>query len=308
MLRTVAPESFADDPLRILRGLRLVSQLGFTLAPETVIQMERNAAGLAHVSPERIGGGIKADGMGELSRLLNGSTPATALGLMRDTGALAVVLPEFTAAVGFVTDSPRQVGTVDEHTFAVVQNLVGTDADTAVRLAALLHDAAKPVAVETGGSHSALGAKLAGSALRRLRYPSAVARDVRAIVATHSFELEPWQDGEDAALATRRFLAGSGERLARAVILLKRADLAAKIVPAWETEALERLADLLEQALGDPYRLGDLAIDGSDLIAQGIAEGPELGVILATLLSRVVDDPGLNTRAQLLTIAGELTE
>jgi len=307
VLRTVAPESFADDPLRILRGLRLVSQLRFTLADETRAQMERNAAGLAHVSPERIGGGIKADGMGELSRLLHGTAPATALALMRDTGALVVVLPELAAMIGYRTTSTRQVGSVEEHTFAVVHNLVGTGADTTVRLAALMHDAAKPEAAATGGSHSALGAKLAAGALRRLRYPVAVIRDVRTIIAAHGFALEPWQEGADAALATRRFLAGSGERIARSIILLKRADLAAKTVPDWEKAALARLAELLEEAVHDPYRLGDLAVDGADLIASGLAEGPALGGVLAGLLSRVVDDPTLNTREQLLALAGELS-
>ena len=76
-LRTVGPTSFADDPLRLVRALRFVSQLGFDLAPETRAQMEANVHGLAHVSAERIGGGIKADGLGELSKLLLGREPAT---------------------------------------------------------------------------------------------------------------------------------------------------------------------------------------------------------------------------------------
>ena len=88
VLRTVAEESFREDPLRILRGLRLVSQLDFTLAPETVAQMRAEAEGLRHVSGERIGGGVAEDGMGELSKLLLGARPGVALRLARDTGAL----------------------------------------------------------------------------------------------------------------------------------------------------------------------------------------------------------------------------
>ena len=78
VLRTVTPESFREDPLRILRGLRLVSQLSFALAPETLGQMRAEAAGLRHVSGERIGGGVAVDGMGELSKLLLGAEPAPA--------------------------------------------------------------------------------------------------------------------------------------------------------------------------------------------------------------------------------------
>ena len=75
-LRTVGPTSFEDDPLRLVRALRFVSQLDFDLAPETLSQMHDAAPGLAHVSAERIGGGIKADAQGELSKLLLGLQPA----------------------------------------------------------------------------------------------------------------------------------------------------------------------------------------------------------------------------------------
>ena len=54
----VSATSFREDPLRILRGLRLVSELGFEVEPETVAQMKRESAGLQHVSTERIGGGL----------------------------------------------------------------------------------------------------------------------------------------------------------------------------------------------------------------------------------------------------------
>ena len=74
-LHTVSPDSFREDPLRILRGLRLLSQLSFTVAADTVAQMRAEASGLRHVSGERIGGGLDADGMGELSKLLLGVRP-----------------------------------------------------------------------------------------------------------------------------------------------------------------------------------------------------------------------------------------
>ena len=108
MLRTVSPASFAEDPLRILRGLRLVSQLGFELADTTVEQMREHADGLRHVSGERIGGGIAADGMGELSRLLLGRDPGRALRLARETGVLVAVIPEFEPAIGYELGTSRQ--------------------------------------------------------------------------------------------------------------------------------------------------------------------------------------------------------
>jgi hypothetical protein len=61
-----------------------------------------------------------------------------------------------------------------------------------------------------------------------------------------------------------------------------------------------RLLRLLEEELEHPHRLGDLAIDGRDLLEVGLAEGPEIGRVLRELLDAVVDDPTLNTREQLL--------
>src|SRR5579885_2070794 len=95
VLRTVSPRSFAEDPLRIVRGLRFVSQLGLDPAPETLEQMREEAPGVRLVSGERIGGGVQADGMGELSKLLLGREPAKALRLARDTGVLVELLPAF---------------------------------------------------------------------------------------------------------------------------------------------------------------------------------------------------------------------
>jgi tRNA nucleotidyltransferase (CCA-adding enzyme) len=88
ILRTVTPDSFREDPLRIVRGLRFVSQLDLEPDEETRAQMAQHAAAIEHVSAERIGGGLAADGLGELSRLLLGARPAKALRLARDTGVL----------------------------------------------------------------------------------------------------------------------------------------------------------------------------------------------------------------------------
>ena len=95
VLRTVSPTSFAEDPLRLVRALRFVSQLDFDPDESTLRQMRDEAAAVKLVSGERIGGGLAADGMGELSKLLLGPQPAKALRLARDTGVLVELLPEF---------------------------------------------------------------------------------------------------------------------------------------------------------------------------------------------------------------------
>src|SRR5829696_8110520 len=121
ILRTTSPTSFRDDPLRIVRGLRFVSQLGFDPDEETLRQMREWAPRIAHVSAERIGGGLAADGMGELSKLLLGPHPAKALRIARDTGALVHLLPELEPMIGFDQESRYHDLPLDEHVFRTVQ-------------------------------------------------------------------------------------------------------------------------------------------------------------------------------------------
>src|SRR6266403_2055302 len=99
-LRTVSPQSFREDPLRLVRALRFVSQLGFEPDEELLAQMREEAPAVRLVSGERIGGGLSADGMGELSKLLLGAEPVRALRLARDTGVLVELLPEFGPSIG----------------------------------------------------------------------------------------------------------------------------------------------------------------------------------------------------------------
>jgi tRNA nucleotidyltransferase (CCA-adding enzyme) len=298
VLRTVGPNSFAEDPLRLVRGLRLVSQLGLAPDQQTVQQMRDEADSVRLVSGERIGGGLQADGMGELSKLLLGKRPGAALQLARDTGVLTALLPELEWTIGFDQESERQYLPLDEHTFAVVQAAADAGASLPVRLAALLHDAGKP---GENGSHAEESAQLTQQALARLRYPSRLRSYVTRLVRAHSFPLEDVDE-----LFARRFLREHGDELAFDLVAHKEADLRGKRVAQAELDAAARLRRLLEQERAQPHRLEDLAVDGSDLLELGYQEGPELGRTLDSLLDAVVDDPTLNTREALLQRARAL--
>ena len=290
VLRTTGPTSFRDDPLLIVRGLRLVSQLDLDPDEETLTQMREWAPQVALVSGERIGGGLAADGLGELSKLLLGPHPAKALRLARDTGVLTVVIPEFGPVVGHEQGTDRQPFSTDEHVFRVIQEAAGAGEPLAVRLGALLHDLGKPLPAADSRPHQEVGAQIAARVLRRLRYPTRLSDRVTRLVRDHAFTL----DGEVDDLRARRFLREHGLEHARDLIGHKRADLAAKRPEPWEPEALERLARAVEEQAGSAYRIDDLAVDGSDLIELGFEPGPALGAALRQLLDDVVDDPGLN--------------
>jgi tRNA nucleotidyltransferase (CCA-adding enzyme) len=304
ILRTVSPQSFREDPLRIVRGLRFVSQLGLEPDGGTRAQLEENAASIALVAPERIGGGLAADGLGELSKLLLGAEPARALRLARDTGVLAFLLPELAAAVGYAQASRRQHLTLDEHILAVVQATADAGDRLEVRLAALLHDLGKPEADRTGEDHAVLGAAVAGRVLERLRYPVRLQRHVTRLVHEHAFH----ELSDPQPVDARRFLASHGDALASDLLAHKAADMAAKERSPSEHAALARFRALVAQERTSPHTLGALAVDGSDLIALGFRESPELGQALALLLAEVVEEPERNTREWLLERSRTLLE
>ena len=320
-LRTVSPQSFREDPLRLVRALRFVSQLGFQPDDDLLSQMREEASAVKLVSGERIGGGLAADGMGELSKLLLGAEPARALRLARDNGVLVELLPEFGPAIGFDQESRYHDLTVDEHTFAVVQAAADEGASLAVRLAALFHDLGKPVVAWRGRDgrlhyyakpgfaahgHDQVGADLAAGALLRLRYPNALRQRVVRIVRRHMF-----QPGKGDERRARRFLRRNGDEVAFDLLDHKRADLLGKRgsdgepPPLDELDRLARFREVVEHERSSPHRLRDLAIDGNDLIALGFKPGPRLGRILNDLLDAVVDEPALNTRDELLEQARE---
>jgi tRNA nucleotidyltransferase (CCA-adding enzyme) len=254
--------------------------------------MSDEAANVRLVSGERIGGGLQADGMGELSKLLLGARPAKALRLARESGVLVAIVPAFARAIDYDTQSERQGANLDEHIFSVVQ---GAPASLPVRLAALFHDLGKPEADETGEKHARVGARIAGDVLTRLRYPTRLRRYAVDLVAAHAFQLDDVDE-----LFARRFLREHGDVLAHDLVAHKEADLLAKNVAEWELQAVARLGTLLRQEAAQPYRLVDLEVDGADLLALGYHEGPELGAALSELLDDVVEDPSRNREEWLL--------
>jgi tRNA nucleotidyltransferase/poly(A) polymerase len=317
-LRTVSRNSFAEDPLRIVRGLRFVSQFGLEPDEQTLAQMRAEAAGVALVSGERIGGGLHADGLGELSKLLLGRNPAKALRLARDTGVLAQVLPEFAPAIGFQQESRYHDLTVDEHTFAVVQAAADAGNSLTVRLAALFHDLGKPQVGWRGTdgrlhyyarpgystrSHEQVSADLASQALSRLRYPNDLRSRVVRLVRAHM--LDP---GRGDPVRARRLLARYGKALTFELLDHKEADLRGKgdAPPPEDLARLARFRKVVEGELQSPHRLRDLAVTGNDLIALGYEPGPEIGKALRALLDNVIRDPDQTTREQLLERAREL--
>jgi poly(A) polymerase len=178
-------ERFAEDPLRLLRAARFVSQLGFRLDWRTEQAMAQQAASLARISRERI--------LAELTLLLLGEFVDHGLDALRRTRLLHFALPEVEslAAEAEANLAPRLGREKDlwEHTVQVVRQ---APPRAPVRWAALLHDAGKPLTRSVGldgevhfFGHERVGAELADRALGRLNADRALRASVRTLVALH---------------------------------------------------------------------------------------------------------------------------
>jgi poly(A) polymerase len=222
-LRTPArpEESFADDPLRMLRAARFVAQLGVTPAVEVVAAMTAMAGEIARITPERV--------QIELSKLLLSPHPRRGLELLVDSGLADVILPEL-PALQMEIDEHHQHKDVYSHTLTVLDQAIRLEPngpDLILRLAALLHDIGKPATRrhEPGGGvtfhhHEVVGAKLARARLRALRYPKDVVESVAQLVALH-LRFHGYGRGEWTDSAVRRYVADAGPLLDRLHLLVR---------------------------------------------------------------------------------------
>ena len=303
---------FAEDELRVLRGARFASQLGFAIEPETLKAMRAQCglpetglpdtaaadAGLHHVAAERIAL--------ELTGLLCGDYVHDAL--MRYADVIFTVLPELRPLWKFDQHTKYHVYDVWEHTAWVVQR---TRPTPRLRWAALLHDCGKPDAffmkdgVGHFYGHAQLSEPIAHEVLRRLKMPKKFSREVCLLVREHDTVVPARPKQVKRMLRT---LEGRQD-LFRDLCNLKRADSMAHS-PEHQT-GIGFAADMeecLEQVLaeGQAFSLKQLAVKGGDIAALGIPAGPEVGRILNELLEAVLEERIPNEREALLQEASRL--
>jgi tRNA nucleotidyltransferase/poly(A) polymerase len=272
-------ERLAEDPLRMMRAARLAVQLGLAIEPGTAAAIRRDAALLAVISRERI--------RDELVKILVSDRPVEGIALLDDLGLLPTVLPGLSRLVG----GSRSVRA---HALASLGHAKG---DALLRLAALLHVLAEP---RMPAGEGALERELAG-----LRLSNAEALGVRRLVT--GLAALPLQAD---ARAARRLMNAAGDEI-DALLALAEAHARAGAESGPSVSALAELSRLVARVQREqqPYRLADLAVDGNDLMRDlGLPSGPRIGRLLAQLLDRVLDDPALNEREALLSIARRLLD
>ncbi|WAL69933.1 CCA tRNA nucleotidyltransferase [Amycolatopsis cynarae] len=278
-------ESFADDPLRMLRAARFVSQLGFSPAPRVVEAMREMAGEIDRITAERV--------QTELSKLLTGAHPRRGLELMVDTGLAERVLPEM-PGMRLAIDEHHQHKDVYQHSLTVLEQAIAlekrddpdAEPDLVLRLAALLHDIGKPATrrFEPGGGvsfhhHEVVGAKIVRKRLRALRYSKQIVDDVSQLVFLH-LRFHGYGKGEWTDSAVRRYVTDAGPLLSR-LHKLVRADCTTR--NKRKAAALQRTYDELEERITRIAAEEDLArvrpdLDGNEIMKLlNLPPGPLVG-------------------------------
>jgi poly(A) polymerase len=276
-----APEvSFGDDPLRMLRAARFVSQLGFTVAPRVREAMAAMAGQLERITAERVAA--------ELDKLILGSEPAAGIDMMVESGLGDVVLPEV-GAMRMAIDEHHQHKDVYQHSLTVLRQAIALEVegpDLVLRWAALLHDIGKPATRRhepDGGvsfhHHEVVGAKMTRTRMRALKYSKQMVDDVSQLVYLH-LRFHGYGDGKWTDSAVRRYVTDAGPLLPR-LHKLVRADC---------TTRNKRRASLLQANYDDlEARIAELAakedlervrpdLDGNEIMEiLGIPAGPQVG-------------------------------
>ena len=278
-----APEvSFGDDPLRMLRAARFVSQLGFTVAPRVHRALEEMAPQLGRITAERVAA--------ELDKLVLGAHPVAGIDLMVRSGLGEVVLPEV-GDMRMAIDEHHQHKDVYQHSLTVLRQAIeleerSSPPDLVLRWAALLHDIGKPATrrYEPDGGvsfhhHEVVGAKMTRSRMRALKYSKQMVDDVSQLVYLH-LRFHGYGDGRWTDSAVRRYVTDAGPLLNR-LHKLVRADCTTR--NKRRASRLQANYDDLEQRIEALAAKEDLArvrpdLDGNEIMRiLDIPAGPQVG-------------------------------
>ena len=276
-----APEvSFGDDPLRMLRAARFVSQLQFTVSDRVRAAITAMAPELGRITVERVAV--------ELDKMLLGADPVAGIDLMVQTGMGEVVLPEI-GGMQMAIDEHHQHKDVYQHSLTVLRQAMALEEhqpDLVLRWAALLHDIGKPATRRhepDGGvsfhHHEVVGAKMARKRMRALKYSKQMIDDVSQLVYLH-LRFHGYGDGRWTDSAVRRYVADAGPLLPR-LHKLVRADCTTR--NKRRAARLQSNYDDLEARIAELAAKEDLArvrpdLDGNAIMELlGIPAGPQVG-------------------------------
>ena len=291
-----AEERIIEDPLRTLRAFRFMSKLNFSLSKNTIEAIKNQKSLLKNIPEERI--------TIEFSKLLLGENIKNTLTLMKDTGVLEIIIPEFKATYDFNQCNPHHNLDLFNHIINVVSRV---PADLELRYSALLHDIAKPI-VQTFDekgiahykTHEIVGADMARDILTRMKLPVKLIDTVVEIIKKHMILYK--KDVTDKKF--NKLLSEMGYNNLWRLIEHSIADNSSKNneVVSTENDFHERLKRAVEKQM--QVTVSDLAVNGKDLIKLGF-NGKEIGEIKKELLDKYLSEEIQNKKEEMLNYVKE---
>lgn len=313
VIRTVGNplERFSEDGLRPVRAVRFSAQLGFEIERETLkaISEPEILKKTSGISLERF--------RDELLKLMKAEKPSAGLKLMEESGILDIFIPEFKKCRGCIQGDFRGYHQFDvlDHLFYACDGAPASKQN--VRLAALFHDIGKPDVKRviptpqgeqfTFYNHEAKSQQITKEILFRLKFSNAEIANICHLVVNHMFNYT--QDWTDAAV--RRFLAKIQAENLEDLYDLRLADIYGMNnapVRGQDSSTIALLNELKDRISKETEKnsvlsLKQLAVNGKDLMKNGISAGKDLGFVLNQLLETVLEDPTQNEKEQLIKIA-----
>jgi poly(A) polymerase len=282
--------TFDDDPLRILRAFRFAAQLGFDLQKDLLAAAARMRERLKIVSQERISD--------EFLKLLASPNPSLGLSMMYETGAMEVVFPEVALLAGTEQRQDYHHKDVLRHTFKVVENISRETDNVWLRMAALLHDIAKPKTKAfkpgvgwTFHGHEEVGARMVKPIFRRMKFPLEYVPYVEKLVRLHLRPMALVDEGvTDSAI--RRLLFEAGEdiddlmTLCRADITSKNPKLVKEVQSNYD-HVVQRMREVEER---DRMRAWQPPVRGDEIMQLcGLGPGPAVGLLKKEITEAILD-------------------
>jgi len=288
---------FSEDALRMMRAIRIATQLSFTIEPKTFQAIQENAGLINQIAAER----IKI----ELFKILKSDYPADGFTLLLSSELLEQILPELMEGYG-MAQAKHHIYDVWTHSLMALKFCPSSD--PLVRFATLLHDVGKPAVAKGEGeartfyNHEVVGTAIASRIADRLRFSKDEKNRLLTLIRWHQFTVDEHQTDS----AIRRFITNVGKQNLQDMLDLRVGDRlgGGARETSWRLEEFKkRLVEVQKQ----PFSINDLKINGNDVMKTlGIKPGPKVGEILNKLFEEVVEDKKRNTRKYLMERIKEL--
>lgn len=294
---------FKEDALRLMRGVRIATQLGFRIEEATRQAMKKNAALMDKISCERI--------RDELVKILESSYPSDGILLLKNCGVLSHILPELERTFSIEQKSPKRHHIYDVGMHSIMALKHCPSKNPIVRLATLLHDIGKAETFRkddanliTFYNHEVAGTKLARDIVYRLHFSKKDSQKILLLIRWHQFSVDERQTDS----AIRRIIRRVGPEHLTDMLDLRIGDRlgGGAQETSWRLELFKRrLIEVQKQ----PFTVVDLKVNGFDVMELfSCKPGPVVGTILKTLFSEIEAGTLPNDRDMLILRMNELRQ